>query len=641
MKKSLKYLLVFIAIPALALVSCVKENDTLSDEDAARFIVNFVAQTPETKTVFGMAEGNNVPTLWEKGDEMAVICNMADGVAATVVDGGKSAEFTAEFAKIDAAESYTFYAVYPYVQEACEGGKAKLVIPSEQTPLENNVAKGAMGLVARSEPLSDKPTEAVSLAFKHATAYGCITRLGAVPETANIQSITITSDHDIAGTFLTDCSGSALEAADAGKSLTLKTSAHENIWFSCAPFEGGKLSFEILTDAGTWSVEKDLTGKKFEAGKIARFSIAGFEKPEPLSFTIEKMEFYKNYTATLAEDAKFLSGNTYSYYISASEGGAAISGLAPKVFDSVVEPFILNDYLTDDIAKNAKIVKGQKLWFVSKLVNEEGTELTKSYEFTYALDHQIDLTADMISNPLEFNSGKDGISDMGSVAYLIDGNKMTKWQPANTYKDMSADERKSKYGWDGTSPVCYPYYTKLSSEWFSKYPGAEDYDFTAGPNAGVWIDFVLPEGITSFSLGYQTNPNWWNGFPCGIRIYAKAAENDEWKQYGPAYAVPSQADGGRITSARNSDYTNAVKTLPASVMNNGSTYAKTWTSDTITIEGNSVRYIRMLITETIDGGNQAKAEQPGWYNLKEQKPDGIWRTSVYNTCLSEVWLCGK
>lgn len=638
MKKSLKYLLVFIAIPALALVSCVKENDTLSDEDAARFIVNFVASTPETKTVFGTATDNNVPTLWENGDEMAVICNMADGVAATVtaVDGGKSAEFTAEFAKIDDAESYTFYAVYPYAQKACEGGKAKLVIPAEQTPLENNVAKGAMGLVARSEPLSDKPTEAVSLAFKHATAYGCITRLGAVPETANIQSITITSDHDIAGTFLTDCSGSALEAADAGKSLTLKTSAHENIWFSCAPFECGKLSFEILTDAGTYFVEKDLTGKKFEAGKIARFSIAGFEKPEPLSFTIEKMEFYKNYTATLAEDAKFLSGNTYSYYISASEGGAVISGLAPKVFDSVVEPFILNDYLTDDIAKNAKIVKGQKLWFVSKLVNEEGTELTKSYEFTYALDHQIDLTADMLYNPFDVETKNDGVARIGTVAYLVDGDGNTQWQPKNTGIVMWGEDR-GKWGWKDGEFVLYPYYTKIADSDKEKHPGAGDVDYTSGPNAGLWIDFTLPVEISSLKFGYQNKTNWWNGFPCGIRIYAKAEENADWVQVGPAYAV--QYAG--FTDTRNPDYGKAdtVKDLPKGYQGNASTYGKEYTSPEISIEGAPARYVRLLITETQHAGNNTKLGQPGTYSWPL---NGAWTSDAnLSTCLSEVWLCGK
>ncbi len=633
----MKNFLVYIAIPALALVSCVKENHALPDEGSETFIVEFVAPTPETKTIFGTAEGNNVPTLWENGDEMAVICNMADGVATTVtaVDGGKSADFTAEFAKIDAAESYTFYAVYPYVYEPYTGGKAKLVIPSEQTPLENNVAKGAMGLVAKSEALSDKPTGPVTLTFSHATAYGCITRLGGVPETAGIQSITITSDHDIAGTFLTDCSGSALEAATAGKSLTLTTNARENIWFSCAPFEGGKLSFEILTDAGTWFVEKDLTGKKFEAGKIAKFAITGFQKLEPLSFIIEKMEHYKNYTATLAADAEFVPGNTYSYYISASEGGAVISGLTPKVFDSAVEPFILNDYLTDDIAKKANIAKGDKLWFVSKLVNEEGIEVTESYEFTYALDHQIDLTADMISNPFECDVRSDGTATLGAITNLIDDNPNTQWSPKNTGISMWGADRK-KLGWKDGEFVLYPYYTKMAVSDLSKHEGASDYDYTSGPNAGLWIDFTLPVEISSLKFGYQNKNNWWSGFPCGIRIYAKASESDEWEQVGPAYAVKYD----NFADPRNLDFDKAdtVKDLPKGYQNNKSTYGLEYTSKEISISG-AARYVRLLITETQHASNNTKLGQPGTYSWPT---NGAWTTDAnLTTCLSGVWLCGE
>ncbi len=474
-----------------------------------------------------------------------------------------------------------------------------------------------------------------NLAMPFKVAYAQDSENSDLPASAGIEAVTEFSGMELlpADTYSVEPLEVALNGTDIQEVSGVVTFDFDKIY---ALWSGHELALGLKLTADNALIASD--------AETVVYTISGISELEALSFSLERMTLYanENYTATLAPDARFVSGNTYSYRISVTENGEAIEGLAPVTFDKAVSKFIINSYLTEELAKAANIAAGQKLWFVSEAMDANGTKDTKSYEFTYEpRDLKIALTAEMIANPLEFNSGKDGDSDMGSVAYLIDGNKMTKWQPANTYKDMSAEERKSKYGWDGTSPVCYPYYTKLSSEWFSKYSGAEKYDFTAGPNAGVWIDFTLPEGISSFQFGYQTNPNWWNGFPCGIRIYAKAAENDEWQQFGPAYAVPSQADGGRITSARNSDYTNAVKTLPAPVSGNSSTYAKTWTSDTITIEGNSVRYIRMLITETIDGGNQAKAEQPGWYNLKEHKPDGIWRTSGYGTCLSEVWLYGE
>lgn len=414
----------------------------------------------------------------------------------------------------------------------------------------------------------------------------------------------------------------------------------------------GTVTFDMDKVAAAWSEGKELSvGVKLtgdnaliaeDAGNVI-FTISGVSELEALAFDLEKMQMYTdNYTAALAGGVRFVPEYTYSYRVSAEENGESVAGLSPIVFDSTLDKFIINSYLTNEIAEAAEISAGQKLWFVSEAADANGTRDTRSWEFTYGVrDLKIALTAEMISNPLEYGNGKDGDATLGSVSVLIDGDKMTKWQPSNTYKDMSAEERKSKYGWDGTSPVCYPYYTKLSSEWFSKYSGAEKYDFTAGPNAGVWIDFTLPEGISSFQFGYQNNPNWWNGFPCGIRIYAKTTENDEWKQVGPAYAVPSEQDGGKITTTRNSDYETAVKTLPAGIMSNSSSYGKTWTSDAISVEGDAVRYIRILITETVNGGNQTQVEQPGWYNLKDQKPEGTWRTSSYGTCLSEVWLYGE
>lgn len=413
----------------------------------------------------------------------------------------------------------------------------------------------------------------------------------------------------------------------------------------------GSVTFDIAKAAEAWSVGKELsvalklTSADALVADDARsvvFTISGVSELEALAFTLEKQVLYTdNYTAALDENARFISEYTYSYRISTEENGEAISGLAPVTFDKPIDKFVINTYLTDAVAEAAGIEAGQKLWFISEAADGSGSKDTKSLDFVYGKrDLKIALTSDMISNPLEYLDQQDGKARLGSVAYLVDGDELTIWQPVNTYRDMSADERKSKYGWDGTTPVCYPYYTKLSSEFAAKFPGYENFDYTAGPNAGVWLDFTLPAGVSTFRFGYQTRSNFWNGFPCGIRIYAKASEDGAWEQVGPAYAVPSQADGGKITSARNSDYAAAVKTLPANP-NNNSQNGQKWTSEDIAIEGGACRYIRVLITETVNGGNQAQVEQPGWYNLKENKADGIWRTSGYNSCLSEVWLYGE
>lgn len=275
MKKIIS-LLAAASMSAFALVSCIKEDVKTTGET---FTVNFLAQTPETKTIFGTPEGTTVPTLWEEGDNIAVICNFAnDKKTAITTTDGKTASFSAEFPSIKEAESYTFYAAYPYVTSPYKSGKVKVSIPAVQAPVDGNIAKDAMGLVAKSEVFTAKPTEPVNLTFKHVSAYGCITKLDGVPAEANISSIKISSDNNIVGTFLSDCESTTLTEDLASKSLTINTNAHNNIWFSVAPFEGGNVTFEVLTDNGTYTVTKDFSGKAFTAGKIAKFGITGFEK---------------------------------------------------------------------------------------------------------------------------------------------------------------------------------------------------------------------------------------------------------------------------------------------------------------------------------------------------------------------------
>lgn len=279
MKKIIS-LLAAASMSALALVSCIKEDVKTTGET---FTVNFLAQTPETKTIFGEVNSDKtVPTLWETGDAIALNCNLDPSLhkkAIVSTTDGTSATFSVDFEKgITAAEAYTFYAAYPYTQNPVKSGKVKITIPAVQTPVEGNIAKDAMGLVAKSETFTAKPTEPVALTFKHVAAYGCITKLDGVPAEANITAVKITSDNNIVGTFLSDCVSTTLDEDAASKSLTINTTAHENIWFSVAPFEGGNVKFEVITEDGTYVVEKDFTGRKFEAGKIAKFGITGFEK---------------------------------------------------------------------------------------------------------------------------------------------------------------------------------------------------------------------------------------------------------------------------------------------------------------------------------------------------------------------------
>ncbi|MBO5193449.1 MAG: hypothetical protein J6B62_00995, partial [Bacteroidales bacterium] len=123
----------------------------------------------------------------------------------------------------------------------------------------------------------------------------------------------------------------------------------------------GTVTFDMDKVAAAWSEGKELSvGVKLtgdnaliaeDAGNVI-FTISGVSELEALAFDLEKMQMYTdNYTAALAGGVRFVPEYTYSYRVSAEENGESVAGLSPIVFDSTLDKFIINSYLTNEIAE--------------------------------------------------------------------------------------------------------------------------------------------------------------------------------------------------------------------------------------------------------------------------------------------------
>lgn len=276
-----KFYSIFVACAAaaFALVSCSKEPLSERTAPGVTRTVSFVADAAATKTAFGTPSGTTYPVLWTANDAtVKVSLNLAAPVDATVAAASdfKTASFTADVTD-DASGSYTFFALSPAsAYSAISTSSVTAVVPVAQTPLAGSVDEAAQILVGRSATLTEFPTSTVSLQFQHFTAYGKFSVTGlslATDET--VSSITLIAPSAWSGKTEMNVSSGAIISAEKN-SVKLLTSSLTDVWFACAPVDlGGKtVQVVVVTDKAVY--KKAITipsGKVFEAGKIASFSI--------------------------------------------------------------------------------------------------------------------------------------------------------------------------------------------------------------------------------------------------------------------------------------------------------------------------------------------------------------------------------
>ena len=279
-----------LSVAALAFASCAKELDSSIERPSAQTrTVSFIAESIESKTVFGDKEGNKYPTLWTGNQAVGISLNFAtvkQSSAPEPSSDGTTARFDVEL-EAGEASSFKFYAVSPYASVISVSNSYKSVqvdIPASQTPLGNSVDEKAQILVSESAELSTFP-ESVSLAdFAHITAYGKVSFSNlSLADGEAIESISLTADENWAGRYYyyletTEANAKGdIVANSAGKTITLVTTSSSDIWFACAPVDlGGKnIKAVVTTDKGT-TYSKTITipaGKVFASGKVAAFSI--------------------------------------------------------------------------------------------------------------------------------------------------------------------------------------------------------------------------------------------------------------------------------------------------------------------------------------------------------------------------------
>ena len=288
---------------------CLSDPQTGSGSAAIR-TVRFTARQPETRSTFDDAIDGLYPTRWtERDTAVAVALNYGPASAAKAVPSPDGRKAEIEYSFSETASEYCFHALTPAsaAQTLSASRKGWLVrIPAVQTPLPNSPDEAAQILAATSETSATVPEE-LDLDFYHVTSYGRLTITG-LSDKIKVRSVTLSCRVPLSGTwdyFLDGSSAGKLEPREASSSITLMTSAKENIWFACAPGDvsGAEMRVSVKTSLGLY--EKTIQfheDRSFKPGKVASFSVdfSGI-KPGKEQQGIDSLLESERYGAYLAE----------------------------------------------------------------------------------------------------------------------------------------------------------------------------------------------------------------------------------------------------------------------------------------------------------------------------------------------------
>ena len=303
---------IFLAAALLMLPfvsGCLADPQTGSGSAAIR-TVRFTARQPETRSTFDDAIDGLYPTRWtERDTAVAVALNYGPASAAKAVPSPDGRKAEIEYSFSETASEYCFHALTPAsaAQTLSASRKGWLVrIPAVQTPLPNSPDEAAQILAATSETSATVPEE-LNLDFYHVTSYGRLTITG-LSDKIKVRSVTLSCRVPLSGTwdyFLDGSSAGTLEPREASSSITLMTSAKENIWFACAPGDvsGAEMRVSVKTSLGLY--EKTIQfheDRSFKPGKVASFSVdfSGI-KPGKEQQGIDSLLESERYGAYLAE----------------------------------------------------------------------------------------------------------------------------------------------------------------------------------------------------------------------------------------------------------------------------------------------------------------------------------------------------
>lgn len=287
------WMLVVVATIASA---CSKQDmeEVIAPEGNFRTI-EFTASEIGGRTAFGEINEGVYPVLWEGTEQIGINLNREfEGTAkrAMLIDektqtrpkvngAGNSTSFSVAVPEKGYTAPYTFYAVSPasgwrYNYENQEApSQLNLQIPAAQTATATSCDPAGMLLFAQSATANELP-QRLDLQFGHLAAYGKLI-LKNLPAEKSVQSVTITSSQNIAGTFTYDLD--TKEYADAtGKSNTITvTTDATTVWFAARPADlsNTTLTVEVTTtDETVYTQYVNLpANRKLTAGRIAKLTV--------------------------------------------------------------------------------------------------------------------------------------------------------------------------------------------------------------------------------------------------------------------------------------------------------------------------------------------------------------------------------
>ena len=280
MKKILNSFFVII-VAMVAFSGCVKDEPAVSGETNT---VEFIAESIDTKSAFGVPSGLDYPTYWTENDtEVKVLLNLNEETGAEVKVSAdfKSMSFSADI-KLDdknpSSSPYQFAVISPskvYLGKTSE--RFAVTIPTTQTPLVNSVDESAQILYAVSDSYDEMPSR-VNLTFKHFTAYGKLSFTNLNLGDAKVNSVAITSSVPFANRWNYFVGDDKFEVNSGSSTITLDTKETENLCFACAPvgsLNGQSLTFTINTDKGPLTKTVDFKEDKygFNAGRISKMTV--------------------------------------------------------------------------------------------------------------------------------------------------------------------------------------------------------------------------------------------------------------------------------------------------------------------------------------------------------------------------------
>lgn len=261
------FVLSTMAVAALALVSCAKEQEISIEIEPKGVPFEIVASSIDTKTV-----NDEMKTLWVVGDQINLF-HAVNGEDSYVNDGafeassdGASVSFTGNLYSPLADGYYDWFAVYPYAAGFdTPAGTKTITIPAAQTQTGNDSKAHLAGancpVAGNVKNVAHDATPTV--AFKHLTS---IIRVHVTNKTASavtVEGVSITAPVNINGAYnltltgdspsLSGDGGSATTSLTVSGASALASDGSADFYMAVKPFAvsaGQEISLTVSTDAG-------------------------------------------------------------------------------------------------------------------------------------------------------------------------------------------------------------------------------------------------------------------------------------------------------------------------------------------------------------------------------------------------------